>query len=137
KTDSTITIKNDDFQKFAVNYEGNIPEINMRNNTKQVDGILKMNRPLKMSFFRYFENPHRNQLFYIPEFRYNLYDGITPGIRLSNKSMLKKPFVFELAPMYSFNTKSLVGSSYIGYETLFREGNLYSVNYSLLANYYH
>src|SRR5690606_25500705 len=36
-----------------------------------------------------------------------------------------------------FNMKSLVGSSYIGYETLFREGNLYSVNYSLLANYYH
>ena len=136
-TDSTITIQNNDYQKFVVNYEGKIPEINMRNNSKQVDGILKMNRPLKMSFFRDFENPHRNQLFYIPEFRYNFYDGITPGVRLSNKSMLKKPFVFELAPMYSFNTQSVVGSSYIGYENLIREGNLYSVNYSLLTNYYH
>jgi len=136
-TDSTITIQSNDYQKFVVNYEGKIPEINMRNNSKQVDGILKMNRPLKMSFFRDFENPHRNQLFYIPEFRYNFYDGITPGVRLSNKSMLKKPFVFELAPMYSFNTQSVVGSSYIGYENLIREGNLYSVNYSLLTNYYH
>lgn len=136
-TDSIIAIKNYDFQKLVVNYEGKIPEINMRNNSKQVSGFLKVNRPLKINFFRDFENPHRNQLFYIPEFRYNYYDGVMPGIRLSNKSMLKKPFVFELAPMYSFNMKSLVGSSYIGYETMFREGNLYSVNYSLLTNYYH
>ncbi|HUH50827.1 MAG TPA: hypothetical protein VLZ11_01870 [Flavobacterium sp.] len=135
--DTTITIANSHFDKLVLNQEGNIPEYDMKDNSKSLKGILSMNKPLKLTFFKDFENPHKNQLFYLPEFRYNYYDGITPGLRLSNKSLLKKPFLFDLSPMYSFNTKSMVGSAYVGYENLIREGGLYSVNYGLLANYYH
>lgn len=135
--DTTITIKNSQFDKLVLNHEGKIPEYDMKNNSRSLKGFLSMNKPLKLTFFKDFEDPHKNQLFYIPEFRYNYYDGITPGLRLSNKSLLKKAFIFDISPMYSFNTKSMVGSAYIGYEDLIREGSLYSVNYSLLTNYYH
>lgn len=135
--DTTITIANNHFDKLVLNQEGKIPEYDMKDNSKSLKGVLSMNKPLKLTFFKDFEDPHKNQLFYLPEFRYNYYDGITPGLRLSNKSLLKKPFLFDLSPMYSFNTKSMVGSAYVGYEDLIREGSLYSVNYGLLANYYH
>ena len=136
-TDSTFTVKNENYDRLIVNYDQKIPEYNMRNNSKSLKGFFSQNRPLKLTFFKDFEDPSKNQLFYLPDFRYNLYNGFAPGIRLSNKSMLRKPFVFDVAPLYSFTQQTIVGSSYIGFENLIREGNLYSVNYGLQANYYH
>lgn len=136
-TDSTFTVKNENYDRLIVNYDQKIPEYNMRNNSKSVKGLLSQNRPIKLTLFKDFEDPNKNQLFYLPDFRYNLYNGFAPGIRLSNKSMLRKPFVFDVAPLYSFTQKTIVGSSYIAYENLIRDGNLYSVNYGLQANYYH
>lgn len=135
-TDSTFSVKNENFDRLIVNYDQKIPEYNMRNNSKSLKGFFSQNRPLKLTLFKDFEDPTKNQLFYIPEFRYNLYNGFSPGIGLSNKSMIRKPFVFDITPYYSFLTKSFIGSGYIGYENLIREGNLYSVNYGLQANYY-
>lgn len=135
-TDSTFSVKNENFDRLIINYDQKIPEYNMRNNSKSLKGFFSQNRPLKLTLFKDFEDPTKNQLFYIPEFRYNLYNGFAPGIGLSNKSMIRKPFVFDVTPYYSFLTKSFIGSGYIGYENLIREGNLYSVNYGLQANYY-
>ena len=136
-SDSSFRVKNDNYDRLIVNYDQKIPEYNMRNNSKSVKGLLSQNRPIKLTLFKDFEDPNKNQLFYLPDFRYNLYNGFAPGIRLSNKSMLRKPFVFDVAPLYSFTQKTIVGSSYIAYENLIRDGNLYSVNYGLQANYYH
>lgn len=136
-TDSTFSVFRNGADKLVINHDGAVPEFNRRNNSKTLKGPLNPNRPLKLTFFKDFEDPQTNQLFFMPDFRYNYYDGFAPGIRFSNKSMLKKPFVFDASPLYSFNTQSLVGSYYVGYENLIREGNLYSVNYGLQGNRYH
>ncbi len=137
KKDSIFSVKNEKFDRLIVNYDQKIPEYNMRNNSKSLKGFFSQNRPLKLTLFKDFENPTKNQLFYIPEFRYNLYNGFSPGIKISTKSMLRKPFVLDVTPFYSFLQKTIVGAGYIGYENLIREGNLYSVNYGLQASYYH
>jgi hypothetical protein len=36
-----------------------------------------------------------NQALYVP-ISYNLYDGLSPGMRLHNKTILDKPFIFDI-----------------------------------------
>jgi len=136
-TDSVFSIKNENYDKLVVNYDQKIPEYNMRNNTKSLKGFFRPNKPLKLTIIKDFEDPNSYQLFYPPHIRYNYYDGFAPGFKFSNRSTIKKPFSFDLSPAYSFNQKSIIGSSYISYENFIREGNLYSVNYSVQSNYYH
>src|SRR5690606_21055017 len=101
-TDSIFSVKNENFDRLIINYDQKIPEYNMRNNSKSLKGFFTQNRPLKFTLFKDFEDPTKNQLFYIPDFRYNLYNGVALGMRLSNKSLLRKPFVFDVSPLYSF-----------------------------------
>jgi hypothetical protein len=37
------------------------------------------------------EDPYYNQILYVPTLTYNLYDGLIPGMRLHNKTLLDKP----------------------------------------------
>lgn len=134
--DSTFSIKNHGYDKLALNYDQKIPEYNIRNNFKSLK-TFNLNRPLKFTFIKDFENPQKNQVFFMPDYRYNLYNGFAPGLRLSSSSMLKKPLMINVSTYYSFLQQSLIGSGYVGYENLIREGNLYSVNYALQANHYH
>jgi hypothetical protein len=56
------------------------------------------------------EDPYYNQVLYVPTLTYNLYDGFSPGMRLHNKTILDKPFTFDVNPAYSTNAKSFSGS---------------------------
>jgi hypothetical protein len=51
------------------------------------------------------EDPYYNQALYVPTLSYNLYDGLSPGMRLHNKTILDKPFIFDINPAYSTNAK--------------------------------
>jgi len=95
------------------------------------------NKSLKFQFFQDAENPYYNQVFYVPVISFNIYDGWTPGMRLHNKTLLKKPFVYDFAPSYSFREKALVGSGKITYQNYLRKGGLYVANYSLRGSTFH
>jgi len=136
-TDSVFSIKNENYDKLIVNYDRKIPEYNLRNNTKNLKGFFRPNKPIKFSFLKDFEDPYNNQIFYQPHVLYNYYDGFSPGFKFSNRSILKKPLSIDITPEYSFTQRSIIGSSFISYENLIREGNLYSVNYAVTSNYYH
>jgi len=136
-TDSTFSIKNENYDKLVVNYDRKIPEYNQRNNTKSLKGFFSPNKSIKLTPLKDFEDPYNNQIFYPPYLLYNYYDGFSPGFKLSNRSTIKKPFSIDFAPVYSFTQKSVIGSSLISYENFIREGNLYSVNYAVQSNYYH
>jgi hypothetical protein len=45
------------------------------------------------------EDPYYNQALYVPTLSYNLYDGLSPGMRLHNKTILDKPFIFDINPL--------------------------------------
>ena len=105
----TIIIPKKGFDKLSLNYEYLYPELNLRDNWKNLDKKL-FNRPLQLKFLKDIEDPYYNQLYYTPIYKYNFYDGLQLGVSLSNKTILKKNFTYKLNPYYGTKSKSLVGS---------------------------
>ena len=54
----------------------------------------------------------------MPTLGFNIYDGLSPGIRFTNKTLLERPFVFDFSPEYSFKEKTLVGNGKLTYQAL-------------------
>ncbi|WGF91855.1 metalloprotease [Aequorivita marisscotiae] len=131
---STITIPAQNIEKLALNYEGKIPEYNRRNNFKTVNGLL--NKPLQFRLFQDVEDPRFTQFFFMPIFEYNLYDGVSAGLRLYNKTVLPKAVHYSLEPQFGFRSKTLVGSASISYSQTMDQGDLYAMRYGFSGNYY-
>lgn len=111
----TITIVNNDADKLALNYDSTIPEMNLRNNWKSLGGFLSNNKPLQFRLFKDIEDPNYSQVFFMPEFAYNFYDGFSPGLKLYNKTLLSKNFLYRVSPKYGIKSKQLVGSASVSY----------------------
>ena len=137
-TDSIITITRLGADKIVLNYNNEIPEYNLRNNWKSFNSFFFNNRPFKLNFFKDLEEPHYNQIFYVPEVEFNAYDGIALGLRINNRSILNKPFTFSVSPMLSTNTGTLVGKFNAMVEDNIREkGKLYNIRYIITGNRFH
>ncbi|WP_296145558.1 aminopeptidase [uncultured Flavobacterium sp.] len=136
-TDSTFTLPRKDADKIVLNYENEVPEYNLRNNWKSLGGFFSQNRPIKFNFMKDLEDPYYNQILYVPTITYNFYDGISPGIRFHNKTILDKPFVFDINPIYSVKTESLTGSLSFVINQYNRDSNLYNVRYFFSSSYFH
>lgn len=136
KKDSVYEFGRKNADKIVINYENEVPEYNQRNNWKSLKHVA-LNRPLKFNFAKDLEDPDYNQILYIPTLNYNYYDGITPGIRFHNKTILDKPFNFDINPAYSIKAGTLSGSSAFSWNQYYRNSTLYNVRYSISQNYYH
>jgi hypothetical protein len=135
--DSVFTLERKDADKIVLNYKNEVPEYNLRNNWKSVQGFFPNNRPIKFTFMKDLEDPYYNQVLYVPTLTYNLYDGLSPGLRLHNKTILDKPFIFDVNPSYSTKAKAFSGSIAFVVNQNFRNGSLYNMKYSLSGNYFH
>lgn len=131
---SVITIPSANIRKLSLNYNGEIPEYNRRNNYKSVNGLL--NKPLQFRLFQDVEDPSYTQFFFMPIFEYNLYDGVSAGLRLYNKTVLPKAVHYSLEPQFGFRSKTLVGRASVSYTQTMNEGNLYAMRYGFSGNYY-
>jgi len=137
KKDSSFTVARKNADKIVLNYKNEVPEYNLRNNWKSLSGFFPTNRPVKFVFMKDLEDSYYNQVLYLPTIDYNLYDGLSPGLRLHNKTILDKPFVFDINPMYSPITKRLTGSFSLGANQNLRIGSLYSIKYTINSSYFH
>ena len=138
KTDSTFVIPRLGADKLTLNYNNEVPEYNLRNNWKSLKGFFFNNRPIKFNFMRDLEEPYYNQIFYVPEVEFNAYDGIAVGIKLSNRSVLNKPFTFSATPMFSSNTGKFVGkASFVIEDNIRDEGKLYRIKYIIRGSQFH
>ena len=124
-------------KRLVLNYDQKIPEFNQRDNWKSLGGFLSSNKRLKLQFFRDSENPYYNQLFYIPVFDFNIYDGLAPGLRLTNKTFLQRPFTFSISPQYALREKNLVGSGSLLYRHYHGKSGFYVTNYALTGSTFH
>ena len=134
--DSTqqITIPKENIERLALNYEGKIPEYNQRNNYKRVTTLL--NKPIQFRLLEDIEDPKYSQLFLIPEFDYNLYDGFIVGPKLYNSTVLRRNFNFKVAPKIGLRSKALVGSIGVSNNHQYQNQELSQVNYGVSANRY-
>ncbi|MFC4476290.1 aminopeptidase [Flavobacterium chungangensis] len=136
KKDSVYEFSRKNADKIVINYDNEVPEYNQRNNWKSLKHV-SLNRPLKFNFAKDLEDPDYNQILYIPTLNYNYYDGITPGVRFHNKTILDKPFNFDINPAYSIKAGTVSGSSAFSWNQNYRNSTLYNVRYSISQNYYH
>ena len=135
--DSTFTIPRSNIDKIILNLKNEVPEYNLRNNWFKLDGFFPNNRPVKFAFMKDLEDPYYNQILYVPSLGYNLYDGLTPGLRLHNKTILEKPFIFDINPSYSTKSNNLSGSGLFVVNHNFRNSKLYNARYSFSGSYFH
>ncbi len=129
---TTISFKRKDVKKFVLNYEQIIPETNNRNNYRKIGGIL--NRPIQFRLFQDAQDERFNQLFVMPVFEYNLYDGLTTGFKFYNKTLLQKPIQYKFEPQYGFGSKTVVGSGNFIYTKIYDENKPYSIRMGISGN---
>ncbi|MDQ6530197.1 aminopeptidase [Flavobacterium sp. LHD-85] len=136
KKDSVYEFSRKNADKIVINYNNEVPEYNQRNNWRSLKNV-SLNRPIKFNFAKDLEDPDYNQILYIPTLNYNYYDGFTPGIRFHNKTILDKPFNFDINPAYSIKAGTISGSSAFSWNQYYRNSTLYNVRYSISQNYFH
>lgn len=133
---SQFNIPNNFEDKLVLNYDQKIPEFNQRDNWKSLNGWFSSNRKLKFQFFKDLEDPNYNQVFYVPIVNFNIYDGLTPGIRLYNKTILERPFNYDFSPSYGLKGKKMVGYGRLNYRKYYNENSLYVTNFSMGTSSY-
>lgn len=124
-----VKIPSENIKRLALNYEQEIPEYNQRNNYKAVTTLL--DKPFQIRLLQDVEDPRYHQVFVMPEFEYNLYDGISIGPKLYNKTILSKTFNFNISPKFGFTSNTLVGSAAFFNTHQFENKKLYAIVYGV------
>ena len=132
----TITIPREDANKLVLNYDQTIPEYNLRDNWKSLKGFFFNSKPLQVRLFKDFEDPNYSQVFLMPliEFK-NIYDGLTMGLKVYNKTLLRKQFNYKFSPQYALKSKSLTGSASVSNTHNIENKDLFRMTYGLSFSY--
>lgn len=129
-----VMVPKENVKKLVLNHEAVVPELNRRNNTKKINGIF--NRPLQFRLLQDVEDPEYNQLFFMPEFQYNLYDGLSVGPKVYNKTFFPRGLSYKLIPQYGFNSKTIIGKGSISFTRDVDNGSHYSTRFGISGNTY-
>ena len=136
KGSKRITIPKGSANKLVLNYDNTIPEFNSRDNWKSLKGFFFNNKPLQFRVFKDIEDPNFNQVFLMPLVQFNnIYDGLTLGAKIYNKTLLRKAFSYNFSPEYGTRSKSLTGSTSVSNTHFLENNNLNQVSYGLRAVY--
>ena len=136
KDTKTITLPKDSTDRFVLDYDNVIPEINQRDNYKSVTGSFFNNKPLQFRFFKDIEDPEYNQIFFMPLIEFNnIYDGLTLGTKIYNKTILRKRLNYRFSPQYAIKSKSFTGSTSVFYTHNIENKNLFNITYGISAAY--
>lgn len=134
KKDSILSFNSKQYDYLELNKDKYINEVNYKNNLASFTNKLK---PIKFILFNDLENIYNNQIYYMPLIGYNLYDGLMPGISLSNITPIKKKFSYTIKPFYSSKQRSISGGAQINYTKFYENKKLFSTQYFLGGSSYH
>ena len=126
---ASITLPKGNYNKLSLNYENLYPELNLRDNWKNLNGIF--NKPIQFRFFKDLENPYYNQVFYNLYTDYNFYDGFIIGPRLYNEAIFKKKWLYKITPTYGLKSNKISGSFSLLYEQLPEKTNVYRYRFGI------
>ncbi len=100
---------------LKIDAQKTIPELERENNTIKTSGLFKTLEPFQLKLAGFgVDNPDRTTINYLPIFGTNANDGFMLGLGIWNMTLPTPLIDFVLAPMYSFNAKTLVGQGSIG-----------------------
>lgn len=124
-----ITIAREDIRKLVLDKDQKIPEINRRNNYRNIKGLL--NKPLQFRILEDLEDPRYSQVFFIPEFDFNVYDGLSIGTKFYNKTIIRRPLNYKITPFYGLKSRKLLGSASIFYRHQMAHHGLYQIRFGM------
>ncbi len=134
--EKTITLPKNGANKLVLNYNNAAPEFNLRDNWKSLKGFFFNNKPLQFRLFQDVEDPYYNQVFFMPIVEFNnIYDGLNLGMKVYNKTLLRKSLDYKIQPQYSLNSKRLTGSTSVSMLHYFENKNLYAIRYGARYGY--
>ncbi|MBT8267057.1 MAG: metalloprotease [Bacteroidia bacterium] len=132
KDEKTITIPRNEANKLVLNYDQTIPEYNLRDNWKSLKGFFFNSKPLQFRLFKDFEDPNYSQVFLMPQVEFkNIYDGITTGLKVYNKTLLRKQFSYKFSPQYATKSKTFTGSASLFYTHNVQNKDLFRLSYGV------
>ncbi len=132
--EKTITLPADSVDQLVLNYEKIIPEYNLRDNFKKPNAFLGLNKPIQLKLLQDVENPSKSQAFIVPVAEFNVYDGLSPGLKLYNSTILRKNFRYKIEPQYGLKSNALIGSASISYTHFLEDSKLFSFRYGISGN---
>ncbi len=132
--DTIISYESNLYDFIEINKNKYITERNYKNNLASFKNYKK---PFKLVLFNDFESTYHKQLNYIPLLGYNLYDGLMPGITLTNITLIKKPFSYKIKPFYSSKQKKILGSMNLKYTKYNENKKLFSTQYFISGSTFH
>lgn len=136
KGTKSVILPKDSTDKFVLDYYNVIPEFNQRDNYRTVKGSFLNNKPFQFRLFKDIEDPDYNQVFLMPLIEFNnIYDGLTLGTKIYNKTILRKRLNYRFAPQYATRSKTLTGSASAFYTHNLENQNLFDITYGISAAY--
>ena len=132
-----FSVKNDSITKFVLNDTYEIPEINNNNNSYKLKNRFFGNRKIRFTFFKDIEDAKYNQVFFVPTAEFNLYDGLLLGMKFNNKSIINKPFTYDITPNYSTKTGTIAGSAGFSFNDQNRHSTHYNTRYGISGTQLH
>ena len=128
----TIKIPREGISRLALNYEGEIPEVNQRDNYFGIRTLL--DKPIQFRLLKDVEDPRYTQFFFMPEVQFNLYDGVSIGPKIYNQTLLNKNFNYAVTPLYGSKSQTLVGGAAFSHRIQFEDQTLYSMTFGASAS---
>lgn len=133
----TYVIPDDNIKKITINDNYAFPESNYRDNYLYTKGIFSNSKKIKFKFFTDIPNPEYNEINIAPKVIWNNYDKFLLGIKLQNKTLIDRSFLYALMPFYSTGTHSLTGSFATLYKIQPAESFYRSLNLGVAGSYFH
>lgn len=132
--DTNIKRPIDGAEYLVINPTVKLPEFNPRNNFRKTSKKAKTPR---FTFIKDIENPQYQQFFYNPRVNFNIYDGLTLGMRLNNLTIQRNPFSFTIEPFYATAEQTLVGNYAAALNLLNEQSNYYLKNLQITGSSFH
>ncbi|MBI5916362.1 MAG: M1 family metallopeptidase [Bacteroidetes bacterium] len=108
-------------------------EVYRKNNTVRISGGLKTVEPLQLRFLGPLENSRRTTVNWAPLIGGNKYDGMMAGLLLHNGGMPARKFEYQLATMYGFDSKDLVGVANVQYNIFPKTEKIKRISFGLTS----
>ncbi|MBK9270397.1 MAG: M1 family metallopeptidase [Saprospiraceae bacterium] len=132
-----ITLKKDSTDQFRIDAREETYELYRHNNSIRTTGWFKKTEPFKFKILPALDDPYRNEIGITPVFGYNAYDGGMIGLFFSQPWLPPRSWRFNLIPLYSIRTHSLVGYSQFYLKRFFTESQIHHYQIGWDAKTYH
>ena len=114
---------------FVIDYDERLPEFSRRNNYFKTTGLF--HKRFQFRLFQDIEYPKYSQIYTVPVYDFNVYDGLILGARFLNKSLTPRKFNINFVPSYGVKSNEFQGSFSLGYTHKLRNYGWSFLNYSI------